>query len=67
VPTHALTLTLPTLFSAGAMSCVVPGPTKREAVRRTLREPISEDCPATILRRHPRAILHVDMDAYGKE
>lgn len=66
VPTHALTLTLPTLFSAGAMSCVVPGPTKREAVRRTLREPISEDCPASILRRHRRAVLHVDMDAYGK-
>ena len=63
VPTHALTLTIPTLFSARYVSGCVPGPRKAEAVRASLLDPISTNCPASILRTHPRAVLHLDADS----
>lgn len=65
VPTHALTLTIPTLMSASRLFCMVPGPTKLQAVRRTLNGPISTECPSTVLRRHPACTLYVDRDSYG--
>jgi glucosamine-6-phosphate deaminase len=63
VPTQALTVTIPALMAAHELFCVVPGPTKADAVRATLRDPISERCPATALRRHPHAILYIDAAA----
>jgi glucosamine-6-phosphate deaminase len=63
VPTHAYTLTIPALLAAPTVSLCVPGPRKAEAVRATLRDPISEACPATALRRHPGAVLHLDPDS----
>lgn len=63
VPTHALTLTVPRLLDCTRMICVVPGPAKREAVRRTLHDPIGEACPATALRRHPDCILFLDAES----
>ncbi|HSK68324.1 MAG TPA: 6-phosphogluconolactonase, partial [Candidatus Limnocylindria bacterium] len=63
VPERALTLTIPTLFSATHVVCTVPGSTKAEAVRRMLTGAISEACPASILRRHPSAKLFLDRDS----
>jgi glucosamine-6-phosphate deaminase len=63
VPTHGYTLTIPALLSAAAISVVVPGPRKANAVLATLRGPISEGCPASILRRHPGAKLYLDRDS----
>lgn len=60
VPTHALTVTIPTFRRARSLSVVVPGPRKAEAVRATLRDPITTACPATILRTHTQARLFVD-------
>jgi len=64
VPTHALTLTIPTMMSGKHLFCIVPGPTKREAVSRMLHEPITAACPASILRTHPDCTLYVDADSY---
>ena len=64
VPRRAITLTIPALVSAACMFCVVPGRLKRAAVRRTLRGPITPECPASILRRHQHARLYLDADAY---
>ncbi|MDF2724351.1 MAG: glucosamine-6-phosphate deaminase, partial [Paenibacillus sp.] len=66
VPTHALTLTIPTLLSASYLYCMVPGPTKRAAVERTLDGEIATECPSTVLRRHPDCTLYVDRDSYGE-
>lgn len=66
VPTHALTLTIPTLMSGSHLYCVVPGPTKYDAVQHTLNDAIAEQCPATILRKHADCTLYVDTDSYGK-
>lgn len=63
VPTHALTLTVPTLFSGGRLFCVVPAPTKADAVRATVEGPVSEVCPATVMRRHDNATLYCDSDS----
>jgi len=60
VPTHALTLTIPTLVGARQVSCVVPGERKAPAVRDTLLGPISTACPASILRQHAHAVLSID-------
>jgi len=60
VPTHALTLTIPTLVSAKYMFCMVPAATKANAVKATVYGDIREACPASILRRHDNAVLYVD-------
>jgi glucosamine-6-phosphate deaminase len=64
VPTHAITLTVPTLLGGARLSAVVPGPAKREAVRRTLAGPIETACPASILRTHPACTLYLDPASY---
>ena len=64
VPAHALTLTIPALMSGSHLYCIVPGLTKKEAVRKTLTGSISEAVPATILRRHPDCTLYLDKDSY---
>lgn len=60
VPTHALTLTIPALMAAARVFCMVPGPTKAQAVYHTLHADISPDYPATALRQHPNAKLFID-------
>ena len=63
VPTHALTVTIPVFRRARQLSVVVPGPRKAAAVRATLKDPVSTNCPATILRTHPNAALFLDRDS----
>jgi glucosamine-6-phosphate deaminase len=65
VPTHAITLTIPTLMSGSRLVCIVPGPAKRDAVRAALHGPIETACPASILRTHPACTLYLDQDSYG--
>jgi glucosamine-6-phosphate deaminase len=65
VPTHAVTLTIPALMSGSFLFCMVPGPTKRNAVTRTLRGPVSTECPASILRTHENCTLFVDNQSFG--
>lgn len=60
VPAQAITLTLPTIFRIPELMVAVPGERKAEIVRRTLEEPISPSCPATLLRRHPNVRLFLD-------
>jgi len=60
VPTHALTLTIPSLTRAKYLFCMVPAKTKAQAVANTIGKEISEKYPATIMRRHPAAIMYVD-------
>ncbi|MBC7000711.1 6-phosphogluconolactonase [Cytophaga sp. FL35] len=64
VPKKAVTLTIPTLVAGKKLFCVVLGKTKSEAVKNTFTMPISEKCPATILRRHSDCTFYFDEDAY---
>ncbi|MGH9342676.1 MAG: 6-phosphogluconolactonase [Terriglobia bacterium] len=63
VPERAITLTIPTLFRIPQLIVTVPGERKAQIVRRVLLEPISEECPATILRTHPNARLFLDSES----
>lgn len=63
VPEYALTMTVPAIFAAKYIFCIVPGSTKAEAVRKAVEGPIEETCPASILRRHENAGLYLDRDA----
>ncbi len=63
VPRRAVTLTIPALFKAGFICCVVPGPSKAEAVKRALRDAVAPGCPASILRRHRNATLFLDVES----
>lgn len=60
VPTHAITLTIPALLAAKRLLAVVPEARKADAVYRALKDPISEICPGSILRRIPHAHLFLD-------
>ena len=63
VPTHALTLTIPTLMRAGHLVCTVPARTKQEAVTLTVTGPITEQVPATAMRSHADAVMFCDADS----
>ena len=62
VPTHAYTLTIPTLLSCSNLFVTVPGISKADAVYKTLNNPVSESCPSTILRNY-NAVLYLDTDS----
>lgn len=63
VPEFALTLTVPTLFSAKHMVCIVPAATKRDAISAMITGEITTDLPASILREHQSAALFLDKDS----
>lgn len=63
VPKFALTLTIPTLFSAKHLICTVPSKTKAWAVKETINGEISEKCPASVMRLHSDAIMFCDSDS----
>ena len=63
VPRTAVTVTIPAIMAAPLLVCTVPGKAKAEALRKTAYDPISEACPATILRTHPDCRLFCDTDS----
>lgn len=63
VPTVAITVTMPALFRVPKLVLSVPGSRKAEAIKHLIEGPISTDCPASILRRHPNATLYLDRDS----
>jgi glucosamine-6-phosphate deaminase len=63
VPEAAISLTIPTLMRVPKLIASVPGPRKAAIVRRTIEEPVSTACPATILRTHPDVTVFLDLDS----
>ena len=66
VPVSAITLTMPTLFNAANIFCIVPGQNKAQAVYHTLNEEVNDRYPSTILRNHRNAILYLDKESASK-
>ena len=54
VPQRALSLTIPALMSGGRLFCVVPGPTKAQAVREMLKRPDFRTVPREHTQATPR-------------
>jgi len=63
VPTHAISLTIPTLLSAKHVFNMVPEARKAEAVYHTVHSPVSTKVPSTILRTQPHAFLFLDSES----
>lgn len=63
VPKQALSLTVPALLSAGHVMALVPEARKAVAVQAALEGPITEMCPASILRTQAHANLYLDKDS----
>jgi glucosamine-6-phosphate deaminase len=60
VPKEAVTITCSGLFRAKTWICCVPEERKAEAVRNAFEGPISEVCPASLVRRHVHALVFLD-------
>lgn len=63
VPREAITVTCPVLLSTEYLIGCVPERRKAEAVRNALEGPITERCPASRVRMHPRAALFFDVES----
>ena len=60
VPSHAVTVTIPALLAPPTVLVLAPEARKAAAVRAALLDPVSPDCPASVLRRTPQARLLLD-------
>ena len=63
VPTHAMTMGIKNIMQAKCLLLVASGKNKAEAIRRLASGEVNPECPATILNRHPNAIVIVDEEA----
>jgi glucosamine-6-phosphate deaminase len=63
VPAEACTITCSALLRMGLWICSVPERRKAEAVRATLEGPVSEACPASLIRQHSAANLYLDRES----
>ena len=63
VPKEAVSLTITAIMNCKVISCVVPDERKSTAVHDTLFGEISTACPASVLRKHPNAVLFLDLPA----
>jgi glucosamine-6-phosphate deaminase len=63
VPEYAVSLTVSTILKVPRLIVSVPGKRKAAILRRTIEEPISTSCPATILREHPGTTVYLDDEA----
>ncbi len=60
VPTHALTQGLGTILEARHLVLLATGEAKAEAVAAALTGPVTPDCPASVVQRHPQVTVVLD-------
>lgn len=65
-PSQAVSLTVTALMGAETVVSTVIGDHKAEAVANALEGPLTAECPASILRFHPDAVLVLDRAAAAK-
>lgn len=63
VPKIAITLTIPALMSCNSIIGIIPNERKAKAVYDALYGPVTQSCPASILRTHPNASIFLDKDS----
>ncbi|MBX3085868.1 MAG: glucosamine-6-phosphate deaminase [Anaerolineae bacterium] len=63
VPRQALSLTIPALLNTKHVLTLAPESRKAKIVRAVLHDPVSENCPASILRTQPHARLLLDRES----
>ena len=63
VPTHAFSMTVPQIMAAQTIVVIVPDDRKAKAVSMAVDGPLTNMCPSSILRTHPRCTLFLDKPA----
>ena len=63
VPKYAFTLSIPIICAAKKIICLAPGKGKAKVVKQLLEANITEEFPASILRKQSQANLLLDTDA----
>lgn len=63
VPEHAITVTIPAILRVPKLVVTILGTRKAQILKRVLTDPISPNCPATILRTHAGATAYLDRAA----
>ena len=63
VPTQACTQGIGTIMKAKNILLIATGANKAQAVKDMMEGPIDEKCPASILQKHPNAVIIVDEPA----
>ena len=63
VPTHAITQGLGTILEARKLVLLAIGAAKAEAVAAALSGPVTPECPASVVQRHPRVTVVMDAAA----
>lgn len=63
VPTQAISMSVREILRSRTLVCAVPDARKAEAVRNALEGPVSNSCPASILRTHDDTYLFLDPES----
>jgi glucosamine-6-phosphate deaminase len=63
VPKRAISMSIQQIMKSKAIVCSVPDRRKAEAVRNSLKGPITPDVPASILQRHPSVTVYLDRES----
>ncbi|HBE43430.1 MAG TPA: glucosamine-6-phosphate deaminase [Bacteroidales bacterium] len=63
VPKQAISMSIKQIMKAKAIICTVPDLRKAEAVKKTIKEPVSPLVPATVMRNHDNAWIYLDYDS----
>ncbi|WP_338470806.1 glucosamine-6-phosphate deaminase [Niallia sp. XMNu-256] len=67
VPTHAVTMGISTIMKSKEIILLVSGAQKAHALSRLLNGEITEECPVTVLGKHPNVTIIADRAALGEE
>ncbi len=63
VPRQALSMTIRQLMKAEHVLCIVPDTRKAKAIRACFGGEVSPQAPASILQRHPNAVIYLDQES----
>ena len=63
VPKQAISMSIKQIMKSKAIICTVPDLRKADAVKKTLKEPVSPMVPATVMRNYSGAWLYLDYDS----
>jgi glucosamine-6-phosphate deaminase len=60
VPRQAISMTIQQIMRSRQIICTVPDQRKAGAVQRSLEDPVTPDCPASVLQLHPDCTMFLD-------
>lgn len=66
VPTHAISMGIASIMAAKSIVLLAFGEAKAEAVQQMVEGPVTEECPASVLQKHPNVTIILDEAAAGK-